>query len=193
MVLRRGFKTQSENMAQQLRNELDLAPVAPLAPTSLAKHLEVRVVDPKDIPDLSDSVLTVLGGDGRKEWSAVTLSGGRHDLVIVNPWNSEARQSSDLMHELAHLVLRHEPSVMMFAPDGAWALRSYDEEKEEEANWLSGSLLLPRPALLQFARSGKSDDSVKREFRVSQALLTYRRNVTGVNRQNASARRNRSS
>jgi len=52
------------------------------------------------------------------------------------------------MHELAHLIIGHEPARVVVSPDMILAVRTYDQGQEEEAAWLSGCLLLPRPALL---------------------------------------------
>ena len=71
----------------------------------------------------------------------------------------------------------------MFAPDGTWTIRSYDGRQEEEASWLSGCLLLPRPALLTIAGSDLSLDEGAARYGVSVRLLKYRTDVTGVRAQ----------
>jgi len=38
--------------------------------------------------------------------------------------------------------------MMFMSPNSGMALRTHNEEQEEEANWLAGCLLLPREALL---------------------------------------------
>ena len=96
--------------------------------------------------------LRVLLEDDADDWSALTISGNGIVSVIYNPAHSPGRRSSDIAHEISHLLLRHSPSILMFAPDGTWTLRTYDVQQEAEANWLSGCLLLPRPALLRIAQ-----------------------------------------
>ena len=183
MPLPRGFKTRCENIAQSVRVDLGRKASDPLPASELATYLGVKVVTPLDIPGMSGELLEVLLVNEAQGWSALTVSDSRSTLVIYNPRHSDGRRSSDVTHELAHILLRHSPSVLMFAPDGTWALRSYDKDQEEEAGWLSGCLLLPRPALLSIARTGMPSQAAADEYGVSQRLLKYRTDTTGVARQ----------
>ena len=189
MSFARGFKTRCENIAQSIRLDLGLRPGDPLPVSDLAAYLGARIITPPDVPGMSGSSLRVLLGDESNDWSALTISGPSSTFVIYNPTNSPGRRSSDIAHELAHLLLRHSPSTLMFAPDGTWTLRSYDDQQEEEAAWLSGCLLLPRPALLFIARSRLSLSEAAMRYEVSQKLLQYRRDITGVTRQIGDRRR----
>lgn len=47
-------------------------------------------------------------------------------------------------------------------------------QQEDEANWLSGCLLLPRPALLFIMQSAMDQEEACRRYKVSDDLLTYR-------------------
>ncbi len=161
---------------------------APLIARDLARHLEVLLWEPSEIRGLSESTLAILTKRGNTVWSAVTISCDGIDTVIFNPVHSEARQSSDIMHELSHVLLIHEPSQIMVSPDNPFMLRSYNERLEEEASWLAGCLLLPRDALVHIRTNGLSDDEACDSYVVSRQLLTYRMNVTGINRQFQSVR-----
>lgn len=155
----------------------------PLDPESLAKYLGVRLISPTDIPGMSPKALnTLLEGDS-DNWSAVTVSLGTTDLIIFNPRHSRRRRSNDLMHEMAHLLLSHEPSQMFFGAGTAVALRSFNDRQEQEAVWFAGALLLPREVLLAIASDGIDHASACDQFGVSRELLTYRLNVSGVNTQ----------
>src|SRR5438046_1606223 len=44
MVLRRGFKTEANHIAREVRAELGLRFIDPLDPWALARHLEIQVV-----------------------------------------------------------------------------------------------------------------------------------------------------
>ena len=182
-MFQRGFKTWCENVALSIRAELKLAKSAPLAASQVAQNLGVRVLEPSDIAGLSSPVLTTLLMDENDDWSAVTVGESGRAILIRNPSHSTGRTSSDIMHELSHLLIGHEPSRIVFSEDMFIALRSYDQLQEDEASWLSGSLLLPRPALLSIAQSGIDDAQACRTYDVSGQLLGYRRNVTGVARQ----------
>lgn len=183
MRFERGFKSWCENTSVQIRRSLGAGPTDPLSPVELADHLDVRLIAADDVPGLSEMALTTLLTSEADNWSAVTISHGSHDVVIYNSTHSRRRRSSDLMHELAHLLMRHDPSKMFFSTDRPFALRSYNQDQEEEANWLAGCLLLPRPALLAISRARIGHESVCSRYEVSKDMLTYRLNVSGVNTQ----------
>jgi hypothetical protein len=187
--MERGFKTRCENVSQQVRSELGLNKDAPLPPESLAKHMGVYLWKPADIGDLSSHALKQLGKD-KDSWSAVTVALGGIESVIYNPLHVRGRQSSDIMHELSHILLEHKPiEIMLFSKDLEIVLRDYDPDIEEEANWLSGCLLLPRDALLAVRAKNLDELTVCQNYYVSQPLLIYRMNMTGVARQTGLIRR----
>ena len=73
--------------------------------------MAIRVLTPAEVPGLSRECLRTLLHDDPDSWSAVTLRlGARGDPIIVNSSHSRARQTSDLVHELAHLLLGHNPT-----------------------------------------------------------------------------------
>jgi uncharacterized protein DUF955 len=188
-MLVRGFKTWCENVSLAQRQELHLEPTAPLAPAAVAEHLGVLVRTVDQIPGLDPRHLRTLVRDDPGSWSAVTLSAGRKRLVLLNPSHSDARRASDLMHELSHLMMGHEPSRAEVTEDGALLVNTYDGRQEEEANWLAGTLLLPRPALLQIRSQNTDLARAAREYGVSEDMLKYRLNVTGVEYQLRAVRR----
>ena len=159
---------------------LGLKPTDALDPWRLAEHLGIRIWTPQDVPGISDDCKRVLLRDDPDSWSAVTLRMPIGDLIIVNSSHSRARQASDLVHELAHLVLGHTPTRVDVTEDQQLILRTHDPDQEEEAGWLAGCLLLPRPALLAILRAGGADIDAAKRYGVSIDMLTYRLRVTGV-------------
>ena len=89
---------------------------------------------------------------------------------------------------MAHLLLGHEPSKMVFTADTELALRGYDPASEEEASWLAATLLLPREALVRIKNRRIPEQSVCDDYQVSRRLLAFRMNATGVDRQFTRAR-----
>lgn len=179
----RGFKTWCENVSAQHRRKLGLQPYDPLHADKLAAHLEVDVKTPHEIPGVDSETLRVLLHDDPGSWSAITLSVAGKDLVIRNPAHRGGRPNSDLMHELSHLLLGHKPGQTFVSGDGLLILSAFDKPQEDEANWLAGTLLLPRAALLNVRRRRLSEAQVLRAYEVSRDMLRYRMNVTGVDRQ----------
>ena len=102
-------------------------------------------------------------------------------MVLSNSSHSKARQRSSLMHELAHLIVGHPPALGLVTEDGYLMLNCYDKEKEDEANWLAGALLLPREALILVYRKGWDETSAVEHYGTSLDMLRFRLNATGVN------------
>lgn len=179
-MFRRGFKTSSEETALKIRRKLELAPHAPINPAAIARLLAVPVLMLKELNELPDEVRIRLMQDHSDAWSAITVSDGNKHLIVLNPTHALTRTNSSLAHEIAHLILGHEPSMMFMTPQSGVSLRTYNKDQEDEANWLAGCILLPRDALLQIRRRGLTDDQICNEYGVSTAMFRFRINSTGV-------------
>lgn len=180
--MERGFKSRCEEMARSFRVTLGLKTVAPLPAETLAKYLHVFVWRISEI-GLPESDVRRLTVEDAGAWSAITVSAYGRDAILVNPAHSRARYSSDVMHEMAHLILNHEPSAMFFVGNGDVALRTYNPSAEEEAGWLAGALLVPRVALVHLRRRRVALDKACEMYQVSRRMMDFRMNVTGVSRQ----------
>lgn len=179
---RRGFKSFAENTAITTRTRLGLSKYSPLSPYKLTEYLKIRVLTPKNIAGLAQETINYLTSSKGDEWSAMTLRAKAVDLIIINPFHSERRQSNTLMHELSHILLNHKPTHV-FINDTGIAIRSYDELQEAEADWLAGTLLLPRDVLVQCHFKHYSEDQACNLYGVSTALFTYRMTISGVRKQ----------
>jgi Zn-dependent peptidase ImmA (M78 family) len=191
MQFERGFKSWSERVALAFRKDLSLRPDSPLTPTQLAEHLGVRVCTPNDIIGIPAEVLHQLLNVDPWGWSAVSIFETEFSLIIFNPRHSVGRRASDVMHELAHLVLDHKPASVIVSQDGSMVLRSYNARQEDEANWLAGCLLLPRDALLRCKHLKLPVVEVAHKYGVSEKLAVFRMRITGVDRQWEAATRQR--
>jgi Zn-dependent peptidase ImmA (M78 family) len=179
-VFKRGFKTWCENVAVLQRKALGLRPSDPLTPILLATHLGVEVWNPEDIPGIEPECLRILLKEDPDSWSAVTLSVNARDVIIINTTHRGGRPASNLMHELAHILIGHNPARVDVSEDGYLMLNTFDKSQEDEANWLCGCLLLPRDALLHIQRRGIDLNLAKREYGVSLDMMKYRLQVTGI-------------
>ena len=187
-TLERGFKAWAERTALSVRKQLGLPPTEPLDPRQLAKALGVRVVSPRDYPALDRDIGEQLLQRDPAGWSAVTLLVNDSALVIFNPEHSAGRQASDVIHELAHIMLEHDPATVVFSPDWQITTRTFDQKQEDEANWLGWTLLLPRDALIAARRRRMARAQIALEYGVSEKLVNYRLQVTGVDYQMKRAR-----
>ena len=180
-LFERGFKAWCENTSESMRTKLGLEAYDPIPAYELAKKLGVRVWQLEDVNDLPAETLSHLSSHDGDEWSAVTVSHDGVSVIIVNPRHSVGRTSSDLMHELSHIILHHNAGQTFVIGD--LMMREYDEKQEAEADWLAGALLLPRRALEYIKYNHISNDDAYDNYRVSSQLYNYRCRMTGVNRQ----------
>lgn len=181
-MFERGFKTWCEQFAKDKRTELGVSPSDPLNPFSLADKLGYCVWFPSEIEGLSaESANSLAQADGG--WSAVTIVVKGKTSIILNALHSKGRQASDLMHEMAHRILGHEPYEMEVSESGVMLLSAYDKQQEEEADWLSGCLLLPREALFYIKKAGMEEIEAAKAYGVSVSMMKYRMSMTGINKQ----------
>ena len=178
--MRRGFKASCERTSGAHRLALGLGPGDPLNPEVLAHHLNVTVWRPEDVPELAPASLAQLVEEDSDGWSAVTLRVGSSPLIIVNSAHAPTRQRNSIAHELAHLILDHRPSRIDVSGEGLLVLSSFEGDEEEEANWLSGALLVPRDGLMRLYRQRPDEGCLADHFGVSVALLKWRLQMTGV-------------
>jgi Zn-dependent peptidase ImmA (M78 family) len=140
----------------------------------------VVVIYIDQVPNLAAGTLEQLTATDPGAWSAATVCWKNKYLIVMNSAHAPARQSSSLMHELAHLIIGHKPARLDITPDGLMILSSYDKQNEEEANWLAAALLLPREALLHIRRHGMTNEQAAAAFGCSVQMFTFRINTTGV-------------
>lgn len=176
-MLPRGFKADAERRASTLRAELGLSPTEPLPPPDLASHLDVGFMLADELVPLA--ALSALDKIQPGCFSACTLPGpnGR-PVVVVNPLNTPGRQQSDAMHELSHLLLRHE--TRQLERIGDLVFFTCDPDQEEQADHLGATLLLPRPLLVAAHARGLSIAGIAEAYGVSEQLARWRLNTTGV-------------
>jgi Zn-dependent peptidase ImmA (M78 family) len=183
--LQRGFKAKAERISNQFRTELGLEYHEPLCGFKLANHLEIEVISP-EILGLNNKELDVLLGNNSASsgWSALTMTDcNNQKLIIHNTRTSIARQQSDIMHELAHIICEHKIVV----PEGVILpsyMRYYDKFQESEAEYLGSCLQLPRECLVWAITSGNmSKREIATNYSASLQMVNYRINTTGISRQ----------
>jgi Zn-dependent peptidase ImmA (M78 family) len=177
----RGFKSWAERTASNIRHEMGLSQFDRLDPFQLASLLEITVCTPRDIPGLPADVLDQLLAKDPWGWSAVSfVQPDGNTIVIYNSRKSAGRKSSDIGHELSHVIQQHKPGMIMLSHDGSLAMRTYNQKQEDEANWLAWCMLLPREALVKATREGLTTKEIAELYGVTERLVTFRMSVTGV-------------
>lgn len=152
---------------------------APFDPWVYAKQLHIIILDFKALQLSAATVrqLTVVDDDS---WSAMTLSEGEIFGVVLNPSHALTRQRYDLMHELAHVELKHVPARVEVSKTGMLLLSDYSDEQEQEADWYASSFLLPRDGIYALRSRGRSPAEIAAHYGVSPALCEMRLRLTGV-------------
>jgi len=177
--LRHGFKAQAERISCAARQALGLNPLDRLDPVAYAKHVGVIVLDIRSL-GLSHQAQRQLLVVDNESWSGMTIKEDGITAIIVNPGHAPERQVSTLMHEIAHIVLKHVAVRVDMSAGGILLVSEYSEDDESEADWLAGTLLLPRDTLKYYRELGMSSTQIAKRFGVSNQLCEWRIRMTGV-------------
>lgn len=183
--MRRGFKADAERIAARVREEMGKRTSDPLDAIELARHVGAEVRCAEELT--SRARLEELEKIQPGAFSACTFTIGERHVVVYSPLASPGRTQSDIAHETSHLLLGHE--IKTVKRIGELSFFTCDPDEEQEANWLAGCLLLPRPLLLQAAKTGMDSQAIAEKFNVSEQMATFRLRTTGVPRQLAARRK----
>lgn len=191
MALRRGFKSEASALALEVRAELGLGHLDRLDPRQLAQHLDIPILGLSELAATLHGAQYFLSED-RSAFSAGTVFDGHRRMIVHNDCHSEARQNSNLAHELAHPLLFHEPAPALDLVTGC---RNWNDNNEHEADWLGGELLVTANMALAVARGHLSQTEARERWGVSDAMLKWRLNASGatkrVQRERSRRRTNR--
>ena len=174
--MRRGFKTEARWIARQIRDDLGIGMTDPLDPWELGELLEIPVLRLSEFQESAEGAYRYFSEAGRAVFSAVTVFYGNRRVIVHNDSHSPGRQASNVCHELAHGLLLHKPTPT-FDDLGC---RYWSKEIEDEANWLSGVMLVPDEAALTTVKNGLDLKQAALRYGVSVDLIRYRINVSGA-------------
>lgn len=178
MALRHGFKAEANAWSRDLRNELGLSAQSPICTRRLCAYLELPLLELSKVEANPAHLAYFLSGDGRKTFSAVTLSVGGQRWIIHNDAHDGGRQAANIAHEIAHALLNH-PIPTLFGEDGKHA---HNEADEEEAKWLGPALLISDEAALFIVSSGMSVSQAATFYGTSREVVQMRINVCAARR-----------
>jgi len=174
--VRRGFKTEAREIARQVRGELRLKLTNALDPWTLSDWLEIPILRLSDFEGDAEWACHYFRGTGRSVFSAVTVFEGNKRLIVHNDSHSPARQASNVCHELAHGLLLHPPTPALDDK----GCRYWSNVIEDEANWLSGVLLVPDEAAIAVVKNGVGLENAAAYYGVSVQMMKFRINVSGA-------------
>ena len=177
--MRRGFKAEAERLSDQVRNDLGLKKADRLPLDRLADSQRAELRSAGDLIDIDR--LRAIDELQPGAFSACTFEIGERRVVVWNPLSSAGRRTSDIAHELSHILLEH--AVKEVQSIGELTFFGCDPDEEQEANWLAGCLLLPRKLLLATLGAGATPSEIAERYEVSLQMANYRISATGVMRQ----------
>mgnify|MGYP002623468308 CR=1 FL=1 len=189
MAFRHGFKSQCERRSIEIRRRLGLRKVDALSAFDLASYLGITVWSVKEIEGLSNDDILNLNVNDDDSWSALTMRVGAHFVVVYKNVSSVARINSVVMHEVSHILLGHELAEACILEDGSFSPSHFSQSQEDEADWLAGTLLLPRPALMHIRKLGLTEKEAQKMYAVSERMLNWRIRMTGIDYQLGRRRR----
>jgi hypothetical protein len=176
MAFRRGFKSEANDIVVEVRQELRLSLYDPLDPYVLAAWLEIPIIGLSDLVDDAPAIAHLLRIEP-EVFSAATVFAGSQRAIVHNDAHARVRQISNLSHELAHALLLHPPTPAL-DNNGC---RHWNQDLEDEANWLCGALLVPEAATMLLAKGRWSTHAdAACHFGVSEQMIRYRLNATGA-------------
>lgn len=177
--MRRGFKAEAERLSETVRAGMGLRPTAQLPLDRLAASLNAELRSASNLIDLAR--LQEIDALQPGAFSACTFEIGDRKVIVWNPLSTPGRITSDIAHELSHLLLKH--AVKDVQTVGDLVFFGCDPDEEQEANWLAGCLLLPRSLLVRQVRRGATAVDLVEQYEVSLQMANYRIRATGVARQ----------
>lgn len=182
---RRGFKTEAEVIAEEIRAELGIGNIKKLPPIRLMKHMEVEAISLTELTTMSQdgelpASVQLLQSEEGGSLSALTVFRGSERFVVYNNANTLERRASDLCHEAAHALLLHVPAVAF----DSLGCRAWNGTIEDEAQFLAGTLLIPGKGARYAAKAGWSIETIANHFGCSTEMAQWRYNTSGGQRIN---------
>jgi hypothetical protein len=172
--MRRGFKTEAKRLALELRTELGLSAHVPFDPYAFAQEYGIQVVRLSELE--TPARQHFLKADG-SALSGALIPVGTGTVILENDAQPVARRRTTMCHELAHIVLEHEFSASLATDERKCGLAG---DQEEEADWLSGEILVPTDGAVRLARADATDELAASVFDVSLAVARWRMNQSGA-------------
>lgn len=188
------FKTEAETTALNLRKQLGLT-VEHACPARLVTGLHGITVTPAGALDC-DVILGALNAEfpdqirvreqlslvanATNEFSAIVAIIRGYKMILYNGNNSPARQESDIMHEIAHILRGHKGDCLQLNSD--ISLRVHNEDHEQEAKWLGATLQIPEDGIFRHVRAGRTSDEIATIYGASIQMVKYRRQILAIDR-----------
>lgn len=178
-MLNWDFRNKCENLGVYFRHQLSLNGFDPLGARQLAEHMGYQLLQPVDLVNgVNFTEEDAVKVEQLDSWSACVIPADQ-PLIIYHPRHSPARFESNVMHELAHLILKHQSEKFIIAY-GRFAQRAYSVRQEKEAEYLGSCLQIPETALQHARQNGMSVDDVMSTYGASREMVYWRLSACSI-------------
>lgn len=175
--MQRGFKAAAKRLSLELRAEVGLNATDPFDPYQMAELYGIQVHRLSEL-ECSEEARNHFMNVNPKGLSGALIPIGSQLAILDHDGHSVARRRATLSHEVSHVVLEHHFSNSALLDSSG--CRTSDREQEEQANELSGELLVPSSAALAMARQEQDDATVGLKMGVSVEFARWRMNASGA-------------
>lgn len=162
-----------EEVATTQRSHINYKAFEQLPASVLAQYFQATIFTAETVPNAEPEQVKLLCGSDK--WSAGIIY--KNPLRIVhNSRHALTRQESNLMHEFAHVILKHR--MVGYDPKTGLPLRR--QQDEDEAVYLGGCLQIPRRGLLWAVQKKMTIAQIALHFNASEEMVKFRTNVNGI-------------
>ncbi|MEM8720391.1 MAG: ImmA/IrrE family metallo-endopeptidase [Cyanobacteria bacterium P01_G01_bin.39] len=162
-----------EAISTKQRNILDFKAFELLPAKVLAEHFKATIFTAETVPNAELKAIELLRNSDN--WSAGIIR-TKPLWIVHNSRHTPPRQQSNLMHEFAHIILRHETVKY----DSQTGLPQRRQQDEDEAVYLGGCLQITRRGLLWAKQRKMTISQIAVHFNASEEMIKFRCNVNGI-------------
>lgn len=174
-----GFKKQAEDCGLKIREEMGLSKFSPLDAFALAKYKNIPVFTFDEILCDLEYERTLL--NNHPSFSALyTINRHGQKIILYKNTDSSARQQSNMMHEISHILLEHSIPENLLMLANKFGLTYNNELQENEAKFLGGCLQLTIPSLFASLKKNMTYQEIAEKYFASIEMVNYRINISGV-------------
>lgn len=175
-----GFKTKAENLALQYREEIGISKFNPLSASRLAQHLDIPIFTVEEAFEGNKNHPAYLVMSDTSKFDALWMPNEDGERIIIHNSNhSPYRQQSNLMHELAHIILEHRIPDEIGKICYLYNLHYYNKIQEAEAKYLGACLQITKPSILWVKKNKWPENKISEYYSASNDLVRFRCNMIG--------------
>ncbi len=169
-------KSEMEEIAQELRKELDLSDTDKFDPLLIKiKNVSVYTLSDLESFDIDHQCVHHLSDIGKNQWSAMSVPLDESNdkwLILRNDTHSIERQRITFLEECWHIFLGHKLTKICKIANTFG--RTYDAQEEHDAYYLAAALLLPESIIKRCVQEKEDIRKLAQRIGVSSELIEYR-------------------